>query len=143
MFWLFRHEVCGILTPQPGLKPTAPVLGGKVLTAGPSEKSLTSYSYHNTIIGSILAWNTMNLDIWQKNKQTVFVDFLIWIVASFNFSCWKTAQCLNESIGILQFSCSAYLSFLFLGVGRKVMVSFGGSISELGTLFCCELIVLY
>lgn len=55
MFWLFRHEVCGILTPQPGLKPTAPVLGGKVLTAGPSEKFLTSYSYHNTIIGSILA----------------------------------------------------------------------------------------
>ena len=55
MFWLFGPEVYGILTPQRGLKPTAPLLGGKVLTTGTSEKSLASYSFHNTITGSILA----------------------------------------------------------------------------------------
>ena len=77
MFWLFGREVCGILTPQPGLKPTAPVLGGKVLTTEPSEKPLVSYSFHNTITGSILAWNTTNLNMREKNKQMPFVDVLI------------------------------------------------------------------
>ena len=77
MFWLFGPEVYGILTPQRGLKPTAPLLGGKVLTTGTSEKSLASYSFHNTITGSILAWNTTTLNMWEKNKQMVFVDFLL------------------------------------------------------------------
>ena len=40
MFWFFDHKACGILVPQPGIKPTAPALEGEVLTAGPPGKSL-------------------------------------------------------------------------------------------------------
>ena len=32
MFWFFGHEACGILAPQPGIKPTLPGWEGKVLT---------------------------------------------------------------------------------------------------------------
>ena len=44
MFWFFGHKACGILAPQPGIKPTPPALEGKVLTTGPPGKSLTFYS---------------------------------------------------------------------------------------------------
>ena len=40
MFWFFGLEACGILAPQPGIKPTPPVLEEEVLTTGPSAKSL-------------------------------------------------------------------------------------------------------
>ena len=39
-FQFFYHEACGILVPQPGIKPTLPVLEGEVLTTGPPGKSL-------------------------------------------------------------------------------------------------------
>ena len=35
MFWFFGREACGILAPQPRIKPAPPALEGKVLTAGP------------------------------------------------------------------------------------------------------------
>ena len=35
MFWLFGHVACGILVPQPGIKPTLPGWEGKVLIKGP------------------------------------------------------------------------------------------------------------
>ena len=38
MFWFFGHKACGILAPQPGIKPTPPALEGKVLTTGPPGK---------------------------------------------------------------------------------------------------------
>ena len=38
MFLVFGPEVCGILTPQPGIQPTPPALEGKVLTTGPPGK---------------------------------------------------------------------------------------------------------
>ena len=38
MFWFFGHKACGILAPQPGIKPTPPTLEGKVLTTGPPGK---------------------------------------------------------------------------------------------------------
>ena len=41
MFWFFGHKACGILAPQPGIKPTPPALEGKVLTTGPPGKSQT------------------------------------------------------------------------------------------------------
>ena len=34
-FGFFVSEACGILAPQPGIKPTPPALEGKVLTTGP------------------------------------------------------------------------------------------------------------
>ena len=37
-FWLFGHEVCGILAPRSGIKPTPSTLEGKVLTTGPPGK---------------------------------------------------------------------------------------------------------
>ena len=40
MFWFFGHEACGILAPQPGIKPASPALEGEVLTTGPPGKSL-------------------------------------------------------------------------------------------------------
>ena len=43
MFWFFDPKTCGILAPQPGIKPTPPALQGKVLTTGPPEKSLQNY----------------------------------------------------------------------------------------------------
>ena len=39
MFWFFGHKACGILAPQPGIKPTPPALEGEVLTTGLSGKS--------------------------------------------------------------------------------------------------------
>ena len=42
VFWFFDHKACGILVPQPGIKPTAPALEGEVLTAEPPGKSLCS-----------------------------------------------------------------------------------------------------
>ena len=40
MFWFFGREACGILAPQPGIKPAPPALEGPVLTTGPPGKSL-------------------------------------------------------------------------------------------------------
>ena len=40
MFWVFGHEVCGILAPQPGIEPAPPALEDEVLTTGPPGKSL-------------------------------------------------------------------------------------------------------
>ena len=41
-FFFFGCEICGILAPQPGIKPVPPALQGEVLTTGPSGKSLNS-----------------------------------------------------------------------------------------------------
>ena len=38
VFW--GYKACGILTPQPGIKPTPPALEGKVLTTGLPGKSV-------------------------------------------------------------------------------------------------------
>ena len=41
MFCFFGgHEACGILAPQPGIKPVLPTLEGEVLTTGPPGSSL-------------------------------------------------------------------------------------------------------
>ena len=40
MFWFFGPEACGILAPWPGIEPAPPALEGKVLTTGPTGKSL-------------------------------------------------------------------------------------------------------
>ena len=45
MFCFFGHEACGILAPQPGIKPTLPEWEGKVLTTGPPGKPLKSYIF--------------------------------------------------------------------------------------------------
>ena len=34
MFWSFGHKACRISTPQLGIKPTPPALGGEILTTG-------------------------------------------------------------------------------------------------------------
>ena len=39
-FQFFYHKACGILVPQPGIKPTLPVLEGEVSTTGSPGKSL-------------------------------------------------------------------------------------------------------
>ena len=40
MFWFLGHEVCGNLTPWPGIKLTTPALEGEALTTGLPVKSL-------------------------------------------------------------------------------------------------------
>ena len=40
--FFFGHEVCGILAPWPGIKPTPPVLDGEILTTGLPAKSQDS-----------------------------------------------------------------------------------------------------
>ena len=40
VFFSFGHEICGILVPQPRIKPVPHALEGKVLIPGPPEKSL-------------------------------------------------------------------------------------------------------
>ena len=40
MFWFFGHEVCGIVAPQPGIKPSPRALESKVLIIETPEKSL-------------------------------------------------------------------------------------------------------
>ena len=39
VFWVFGPEACGILVPQPGIKPTPSALKSKVLTTEPPGKS--------------------------------------------------------------------------------------------------------
>ena len=39
MVWFFDHEACGILAPQPGIKPAPRALEGEVFTTGPPGKS--------------------------------------------------------------------------------------------------------
>ena len=34
MFWFFGWEACGVLVPQPGIKPAPPALEGGVPTTG-------------------------------------------------------------------------------------------------------------
>ena len=41
MFWIFGHEACGILVPQPRIEPIPPALEGEVLTTGLSMKFLS------------------------------------------------------------------------------------------------------
>ena len=43
MFQCFGLEPCGILPPQPGIKPTPSALEGEVLTTGPPGKSLKNW----------------------------------------------------------------------------------------------------
>ena len=42
VFYVFGHEACGILTPQPEIEPTHPALEGNVLTTWPPGKSPNS-----------------------------------------------------------------------------------------------------
>ena len=53
MFWFF--EVCGILVPQPGIKPATPGLEGEVLTTGLPGKSLLfpSHGWENHDSGKL------------------------------------------------------------------------------------------
>ena len=39
MFWFFGSEACGILAPQPGIRPAPIALEGHVWTTGPPGKS--------------------------------------------------------------------------------------------------------
>ena len=40
MFWVFGHETCRILAPQPEIELALPPLEGEVLTPGPPRKFL-------------------------------------------------------------------------------------------------------
>ena len=42
MFWCFGPKACGILAPQPGIKPSPSAVKGEVLTTGPPGKSLSA-----------------------------------------------------------------------------------------------------
>ena len=44
MFWFFGRKACGIVAPQPEIKPAFPALEGKVLPTGPPGKSLSALS---------------------------------------------------------------------------------------------------
>ena len=63
MFWFFGCEACGILGPQPGIKPAPPALECEVLTTGLPAKSLTicfyiysdSFELHRNIPVHLLA----------------------------------------------------------------------------------------
>ena len=48
MPWFLGGEACGILAPQPGIKPSPPALEGEVLTTGPPGKSLGMIYYTAT-----------------------------------------------------------------------------------------------
>ena len=41
MFWVFGHEVCGILAPRSGIKPKPAAFEGELLTIGPPGKWYT------------------------------------------------------------------------------------------------------
>ena len=40
MFWFVGHEACGILAPQPGIRPVPPAFEGEVLATGAPGKFL-------------------------------------------------------------------------------------------------------
>ena len=57
--WFFGCEACGILAPQPGLKPAPPALEDEVLTTGPPGRSLVIIIY-------LPVWKTYYLDEWSE-----------------------------------------------------------------------------
>lgn len=54
-------KVCGIIASQPGIRPTPPVLKGKVLTIVPPEKSLKMYYWWSLFYGVIMKIGRENM----------------------------------------------------------------------------------
>ena len=97
---LFHHKICGILGPQPGIKPALTGLEGKVLTTGPPRKflycffififfqklSLTTclHSLHNSLCQAALVeeWRGIHLPV-----QGTPVRSLVWEDGT---CCWAT-----------------------------------------------------
>ena len=78
------HAACGILVPQPGIKPVTPAL--KVLTTGPQGKSLTCLCIHGAKTqpgsqkanlkqgkGRKIMFNKTSLEMAEKD-----LEFLLW-----------------------------------------------------------------
>ena len=112
MFWFFGgHKPCGILIPQPGVRPTPPALGGKAFTTGPPGKSLPSSfdlgivvtrisqlgvsSHPPRPISSSTYMNTLEspLPLLQATQSCPFPEFLIssLIVPCYG-RCWSRKQ---------------------------------------------------
>ena len=56
MFWIFGHEACGILAPQPGVKPTPPALEGEVVITGQTEKGPPVFFWHCSSLHVAYLW---------------------------------------------------------------------------------------
>ena len=72
--WFFNHEACGILGPQPGIKPTPPALEGKVFTTGPLVKSPTLTYFID--IHNVLFLSAMSVHLLPAFKTTYLYSFL-------------------------------------------------------------------
>ena len=66
MSWSFGHEACGILTPQPGIKPALTALASEILTTGLPGKSLASF----LITGRDGEWNEIVNKVKQKRRNS-------------------------------------------------------------------------
>ena len=74
MFSFLGHKAYGILTPQPGIKPTPPALEGKVFTTGPLVKSPTLTYFID--IHNVLFLSAMSVHLLPAFKTTYLYSFL-------------------------------------------------------------------
>ena len=75
MFWLFGHEACGILAPQPGLEPTPLALKGKVSTSGwPSKSQCVCILNHSQkYFPSIYVFHSYVYDLYFTSRIEIFI----------------------------------------------------------------------
>ena len=89
----FGHDACGILAPWPGIKPTTPVLEGKVLTTGPPGKSRWAFIY---IALLSLSFFSLHFLFWLIYVFSVFLKYVKFVLKKtsrqaiffFFFWCW-------------------------------------------------------
>ena len=73
LFWFSGHQACGILAPQPRIKPVPPALEGRVLTTGSPGKYLfvlyLTTSCQSTILSTTKKFNFKNCKIFSKKHR--------------------------------------------------------------------------
>ena len=67
MSWFFGYKACGILTPQPGIKPIPAALESEILTTGLPGKSPASF----LITGRNGEWTEVVNKVKQKRRNSV------------------------------------------------------------------------
>ena len=82
MLWFFGYEACGVLAPQPGIKPIPSALEGIVLTLGLSRHSFThrflKYQFLNKHLHSQLH---RFLEFWKVDDLAIVLFFYLWLIA--------------------------------------------------------------
>ena len=78
MFWLLGLKACGILPPQPGLKPVSPVSEGKVVTTGlPGQSPHFKKKFYFYLLSIYLAAPGLSCGRWALQSSLQHVGSLV------------------------------------------------------------------